>query len=233
MPRRPRTAPGGFAYHVLNRSAGRINLFSREKDFAAFENLLIEAHERHPIRILAYVLMGTHWHVVVWPRDDGQVTAFIRWLTHTHAMRWRTSHRTVGYGPLYQGRFKSFVIQRDEHLATVCRYVERNPLTANLVRRAEEWRHGSLFARDRGDPKLQSILSEWPVDRPADWVARVNRPLTAKEKEAMEMSIRRSRPFGDDRWVAKTVAQLHLEHTMRREGRPSRIKPATVQHVEN
>src|SRR5271166_4018901 len=68
---------------------------------------------------------------------DGQVTAFFRWLAHTHAMRWRVAHRTVGYGHLYQGRFQSFPVQSDEHLLTVLRYIERNAVGAGLVARAE------------------------------------------------------------------------------------------------
>jgi putative transposase len=91
--------------------------------------------------------MPTHWHFVVHPQRDGQLTAFFRWLSHTHAMRWRVSHHTVGYGHLYQGRFKSFPVQRDGHFLTLCRYVERNALAAGLVQRAQDWPYGSLHAR--------------------------------------------------------------------------------------
>ena len=113
MPRGNRITPGGWVYHVLNRSAGRIDLFGREADFAAFERVLIEAQQRHPLRLLSYCVMSNHWHFVVWPQTDRQVTDFFRWLTQTHAMRWRVSHRTVGYGHVYQGRFKSFPVQQD------------------------------------------------------------------------------------------------------------------------
>src|SRR3954462_106702 len=111
MPRRARAAPGGLVYHVLNRSAGGVKLFRSEKDFLAFQNLLVEAHERTPLPILAWCVMGTHWHFVARPRDDGDLTAFCRWLTPPHAMRWRTARRSVGEGPVYQGRFKSFPVQ--------------------------------------------------------------------------------------------------------------------------
>ena len=107
MPRAARNAPGGQVYHVLNRSVGRMHLFGTEDDFAAFQRVVVEAHRRHPIRVLSYCVLSNHWHFVVWPEEDGQVTAFFRWLAHTHAMRWRVAHRTVGYGPLYQGRFKT------------------------------------------------------------------------------------------------------------------------------
>ena len=100
MPRAARSAPGGLVYHVLNRSVGRIRLFRNHADFEAFQRVIIEAHTRHPIRILSYCVLSNHWHFVVWPEADGQLTDFFRWLAHTHAMRWRVAHRTVGYGPL-------------------------------------------------------------------------------------------------------------------------------------
>src|SRR3954471_21768914 len=122
MPRTARVAPGGLVYHVLNRSAGRFTLFRKDSDYEAFLRVLLDAHERHSLRLLGFCLMPNHWHFIAWPKDDGDLSAFFRWLAHTHAMRWRVSHRTVGYGPLYQGRFKSFPIQRDEHFLTACRY---------------------------------------------------------------------------------------------------------------
>src|SRR5512135_1081483 len=156
MPRRARVAPGGLAYHVLNRTVAGLPLFRKAADYEAFERIMIEAHERHPLRILAWCLMRNHWHFVVWPREEGEVTAYFRWLAHTHAMRLHVAHRTVGRGHLYQGRFKSFPIQEDEHFWTVCRYVERNALTAKVVDRAEDWRWCSLSARRRGDERLQT-----------------------------------------------------------------------------
>ncbi len=220
MPRGPRIAPGGLIYHVFNRSAGKMHMFRKDADYVAFERVMLEAHERHPIRILSYCILSNHWHFVVWPREDGELSAFFRWLANTHAMRWRVAHRTVGYGHLYQGRFKSFPVQRDEHLLTVLRYVERNPLSAGLVRRAEAWRWGSLRARRDGRPELREMLSPWPVDGPADWESHVSAALTAKEVERMEVSMRRSRPFGRDRWVKQTVQRLGMEYTVRGEGRP-------------
>jgi putative transposase len=226
MPRRARVAPGGLVYHVLNRSVGKMKMFRREGDYDAFCRVMGEAHERHPIRILSLCVMPSHWHFVVWPRADGQTTDFFRWLAHTHAMRWRTSHHTVGYGHLYQGRFKSFPVQADSHLRTVCRYVERNPLTAGLVTRAEQWKWSSLWLRAHGTDEQKALLADWPVPIPSDWTARVNAALTDKERARIRTSIDRNRPFGDDDWVARAVRRLHLEHTVRREGRPTKARPA-------
>jgi putative transposase len=210
---------------VLNRSVGKMHLFGGDADFEAFQRVTIEAHQRHPIRILAYCVLSNHWHFVVWPDADGQVTDFFRWLAHTHAMRWRVAHRTVGHGHLYQGRFKSFPVQSDEHLLTVLRYVERNALGAGLVDRAEDWRWSSLWARRRGDRSIRALLAPWPVERPRDWIQRVNAPLSARELGRLRVSIERGRPFGDDRWIKRTAGELSLEHTMRSEGRPPKQSP--------
>jgi putative transposase len=226
MPRVARVAPGGLVYHVLNRAAGRLTLFRNDKDFAAFEKVMLQAHQRVPLRILAYCLMSNHWHLVVWPRADGQLSAFFRWLGATHAMRWRVAHHTVGYGSLYQGRFKSFPVQTDEHLLTVLRYVERNAHSADLVRQAERWRYGSLWTRQQRDATMGPILCDWPVERPADWVDRVNAPITRKELDRLDLSERRGRPFGDEAWVDRTATRLTLTHTLRREGRPKKARGA-------
>jgi putative transposase len=105
-----------------------MHLFGKDADIEAFQRVMMEAHRRHPIRILSYCVLSNHGHFVVWPEANGEVTAFFRWLAHTHAMRWRVARRTVGCGPLYQGRFKSLPAQSDEHLLSVLRYVERSAL---------------------------------------------------------------------------------------------------------
>ena len=155
----------GHVYHVLNRSIGKTRKFAKVSDHEAFESVIVEAHERHPIRILSYCVLSNHWHFVVWPEKDGQLTDFFRWLAHTHAMRWRVSHRTVGHGPLYQGRLKSFPVQRDKHFLTLLRYIERSPLSAGLVENAQQWRWGSLWSRVHGDKAIKAVLSPWPVKR--------------------------------------------------------------------
>ena len=150
MGRPHRAAEGGYVYHVLNRANARMTIFEDEEDFGAFEKVLLQAVERSQTRLLAYCLMPNHWHLVVWPRQDGELSRFIGWLTLTHTQRWHAHRHSTGSGHVYQGRFKSFPIQEDEHLYAVARYVERNALRAHLVRRAEPWRWGSLFRWLRG-----------------------------------------------------------------------------------
>ena len=220
MPRVARKAPGGVVYHVLNRANGRLRLFKKEDDFLAFEKVLLSAWERVPIRILGWCVMPNHWHLVLWPAKDGQVTAFMRWLTLTHAQRWKHAHDAVGHGHLYQGRFKSFPIQEDGHLLTVLRYVERNPLRAGLVSSAQDWRWGSFFVRGERSHLLRPLLGEWPIERPAGWRRLVNLPQSEAEEAAMREHIARNRPMGREAWVRKMASSLHLQQTLRPRGRP-------------
>jgi putative transposase len=220
MPRPRRAAEGGLIYHALNRANARLAIFDTDGDYAAFERVLAHATARCDMRLLAYCLMPNHFHLLLWPREDGDLSRFMRWLTMTHTQRWHAHHRTTGTGHLYQGRFKSFPVQSDEHFLTVCRYVERNALRANLVERAEDWRWGSLWARRARDEADRPVLTPWPIDRPRDWTARVNRPFGPKEEEAILRSIRRGQPFGSASWQAEVSARLGLESVFRPRGRP-------------
>ncbi|MDZ4782996.1 MAG: transposase, partial [Planctomycetia bacterium] len=113
-------------------------------DFEAFERTVEKTLETRPMRILAYCLMPNRRHLLLWPEHEGEPAAFMQKLSITHARNWQEHRRRVGYGHLYQGRYKSFPVETDEHYYQVARYVERNALRANLAARAEDWRWGSL-----------------------------------------------------------------------------------------
>jgi putative transposase len=223
MGRPLRAAPGGLVYHVLNRANGRQRLFDDEGDYRAFERVLTQACERVPMRLLAYCVMPNHWHLVVWPRQDGDLPRFMSWLTLTHTQRWHTHRQTVGTGHLYQGRFKSFVVQTDEHLLTVCRYVERNALRAGLVERAEAWRWSSLWWTTYGDAHQQPLVSDGPVARPPDWLGWVNADEEGEELKRLRQSVVRSQPFGQTEWVMTMIERFGLVSTIRKEGRPRKV----------
>ena len=134
---------------MLNSRVGRLPLFDQPADYAAFEKILAEAHDRTRIRIAACCLKPNHWHLLLWPRRDGELSEVLLWSTVTHTQCWHAHRRTAGMGPRYQGRFKSFPVQTDEHVLTVARYVERNALRATLVPRAEYWQWSSVWRRGR------------------------------------------------------------------------------------
>jgi putative transposase len=207
-------------YHVLNRAVARLALFEKEADYAAFERVLGEALQQHPTRLLSYAVMPNHWHLVLWPREEGELTEFVRWLTHTHVMRWHAHFGTSGSGHLYQGRFKAFAVQTDDHFYTLVRYVERNALRARLAARAEEWRWSSLWRREFGTAEDRSLLYAWPLPVPRDWLRHVNQPQSEAELKAVRSAIQRGAPFGSSQWQVRTARRLGLEWTLRPRGRP-------------
>ncbi len=209
-----------MVFHVLNRANARAAIFEKPEDYAAFERVLKEALDRVDMRVLSYCLMPNHWHLVLWPRRDGDLSKFMGWLTLTHTQRWHAHRRTAGTGHLYQGRFKSFPVQDDEHFLTACRYVERNALRANLVKRAEDWPWGSLWHRRKRNDYGKSVLSEWPVPCPRQWRQHVNQPQTDAEMATLRRSVNRGAPFGDSDWTKRIVKRLGLEVTIRPQGRP-------------
>ena len=149
----------------------------------------------------------------------------MRWLTVTHTQRWHAHFGSSGTGPIYQGRFKSFPVQDDDHLWTVMRYVERNPKRANLVRRAEQWRYSSLWRWVNGSAADKQLLSDPPASagrRPRNWIDLINAADTEDELDAIRTCVQRGRPYGDDRWRARTVRRLGLESTVRSRGRPKK-----------
>ena len=212
-------------YHVLNRGDRRRRLFHKPGDYDDFVRLLAAARRAVPgVRVLAYCLMPNHWHLVLWPRRDGELSRFMQRLCTAHVRRHHAHHQTGG-GHLYQGRYKSFPVQEDGHLLTVLRYVESNPLRARppLARSPSGWRWCSFAARQT--PAGEELLHAWPVDPPHDWAALVAQPLADFEAERVRASILRGRPLGDDRWTTRTASRLGLAHTLRPRGRPRKTPP--------
>jgi|ERR1043165_1270905 putative transposase len=222
MPRRLRHAAGGYVYHVINRAVGRAILFAKPRDYNAYISVLQEAADVVPIRVLAYCLMPNHWHLVLWPEKDGELSDYMHWLTLTHTQRWHAHYHTQGTGPLYQGRFKAFPIEEDDHLLTVLRYAERNPLRANLVENAANWRWSSLGQVNQH--LAGPVLHEGPVPHPADWLTWVNQAETEAELSALRRSVVRGAPFGAEAWQKRTAEALGLQASLRPLGRPRKGK---------
>jgi putative transposase len=219
MVSKQRQVQPGYVYHVLNRGAERRELFHSEAEYQAFDRLIEETYERTPLPLFTYALMPNHWHFVVQvPERKEQLSEFFQYLAGTHAKRFRVDHHTVGWGHVYQDRFKSFPVQNDEHFLALCRYVERNAKRAGLVDHAEQWRWGGLWRRLNGQAGVFSW--DWPMECPSDWVQRVNQPLTDAELSSIRTSIKRGRPLGSPQWTELTAMKLGLTHTLRRPGRP-------------
>jgi putative transposase len=204
-------------YHVLNRGNRRDAVFHKPADYDAFVQTIVDAQSRLAVDILGYCLMPNHFHMVIRTHGDGDLGRWMQWVLTAHARRYHSHYKTSGH--VWEGRFKAFPIQEDEHLVSVLRYVERNALRAELVLRAEDWKWSSVAGWLGDDPLLwrgsAPIRDEW-------WLQRVNEPLSASDLQRMRLSVERGRPYGDEAWTAATVVRLGLESTIRSRGRPSK-----------
>lgn len=220
MPRRPRHELTGIAFHAMNRGVRGTRLFTTRRDFEAFAEIATDGLGRSGgrVRLLAFEVMVTHWHVVLTCDRIADLSKFMHWTEGKHANKWAGAHNARGRGYVYQGRYKCVPVQTTTSLLRVCRYVERNALRQNLVSRAEDWAWGSLYAQCNNCHAIP--LSPWPIPQPENWIEFVNAPQTASELRDLRSCIRRDQPIGDAEW-ARTVAPL-LGLTMRPVGRPKR-----------
>jgi putative transposase len=171
MPRARRFAPAGVPFHVVNRGNDRRRLFRNRTDYRVFRSLLAEGTSRYEADVLGFCLMPNHFHLVIRPQADEALSAYMQWVTCRYACDFRSRTKTVGHGHVFQRRFWSAAIDDERQFLTVLRYVEANPVRAQLVERADEWLWSSLRDRQRG---ATDLLSELPVDLPSDWEHRVN-----------------------------------------------------------
>jgi putative transposase len=232
MPRIARGPTGEVVHHVVNRGNARATVFHDEDDYAAFVELLGQACDRWPMRVVGCCLMPNHFHLVVWPAAAGDLSRWMQWLMTSHVRRHHRRHGTSGH--VWQGRYKSFpvqptrvpterrlrgVLEGGDAVLAVLRYVERNPVRSGLATSAEDWAWSSA----RWWAKVEAAPAFWRREwfaRPADWLEQVNRPQRDEELAALRRCVRRGRPFGRELWVKQMARQWGLESTLRPRGRP-------------
>lgn len=189
MPRAPRAFPAETALHIVNRGNDRRRLFATDREYATFLVLIRRAARDYPLRLLAYVLMPNHWHLVVWPEEPQRVPRFLQRLTGAHAAGFRRATRTVGEGHVYQGRYHAVQLDSEIRLLRTLRYVEANPVRARIVERAEEWRWSSLTERLRSP----LLISPPPLELPplSEWLRLVNTPIPPTVLSALQATRRK------------------------------------------
>lgn len=216
MPRIARGHSDGLIYHVLNRGNGRQNVFHKDGDFKAFVELMATAQETYGVGILAYCLMTNHFHLLLQPSRADDLSKWMQWLMTSHVRRYHRHYGTSGH--VWQGRYKSFIVQDDDHLLTVVRYIEANPVRATVTASAKDWQWSSHPERVAGTNRR--ILAALPNTLPANWTQYVDTAMTSSEIERLRRSVNRQAPYGNDLWADMICKELGLESTRRERGRP-------------
>lgn len=216
MPRVRRGLVDGFVYHVINRGNGKSDVFLKQMDFEAFIEIIAEAKTQYDVKLFSYCLMPNHFHFLVAPRKADDLSRWMQWLMTSHVRRYHKHYGTSGH--VWQGRFKSFIVQKDHHLITVARYIEANPVRAGLVRKAHQWIWSSHM--ETSGEKPRSMADEVPVKLPENWREYVDTPFSGIELERVRKSVNRQAPFGSLTWRDTMCRELGLESTLRPRGRP-------------
>lgn len=223
MPRIARGLIDNGIYHVINRGNRRLEVFHNDEDYKRLIELLGKAKERALVKVLGYCLMPNHFHLLLQPVQGEQLGRYMQWLMTSYVRQYNKLYGMSGH--IWQGRYKSFLIQEDEYFLNVLRYIEANPVRANLVQNAKDWRYSSHT--DRINNMESPVLDELPMKLPQSWNRFVNEPVKEKKLEEIRNSVNRQTPYGMETWQRETSIRLGLESTLKPRGRPKKVKNDT------
>lgn len=224
MPRPLRPIADGLIYHVINRGNNRQAVFHKAGDYLAFIEALAKLKERRPFELFGFCLLNNHFHLLIRPLETS-ISRLVQSLLVSHTQRYHKHHRSGGH--VWQGRFKSPVVQDDEHALTVLRYIEANPLRARLVADAGEYRWSSYRVHGLGEASglitplvPYEELGNSLAMRQRKWKEKVHRPMQEALAAAVRRSVETGLPYGGQDWVTRLAKRLDLDLTIRSRGRP-------------
>jgi putative transposase len=225
MGRLPRPIDDGLVYHAHNRGNNGAVVFADDEDHLAFLEALALAKDRYPFRLFGYCLMPDHFHLLMRPEAGQSISRILQSLTVAHTARFHRRHHSSGH--VWQGRFKSPVIQEDAHLLVVLRYIEANPLRVKMVADLADhpWSSYPSHGLGQDDPLLSAFpawdeLGRTNSERRRRWRSKVHAVQAERELTAIRASLRSGRPYGSPQWLESTAERLDIDLTPRRRGRP-------------
>lgn len=220
MPRIARTVFAGLPHHITQRGNRGGEVFFTDEDRRRYLGQLKEYCQKHKVQILAYCLMTNHIHLVAVPKNRDGLERVLRPLHMRHAQFINRQHNWSGH--LWQGRFFSSPL--DEAYLWFCvRYVERNPVRANIVTRAEdyEWSSAAAHCGLREDDLLSTDSESWEIfkDIP-DWSAWLKNADDKEKLEIVRRNIHKNLPCGSDGFIEKLESIAGCSLQFRAVGRP-------------
>jgi putative transposase len=218
MPRIPRGDSANGIYHIINRGNMKMQVFHDTEDYEYFLDLLKKGADRESIAIHAYCLMPNHFHLLLSPKKGGSLSRMMQWVMTSHVRYYHRTNKTSGH--VWQGRYKSFIVQKESYYIGAVRYIEANALRAGLVEKAEDWAYGSLC--DRVSKKRSKLLCKPLVPLGEKWAGYVNEPINEYEIEKIRNSVNRQAPLGSEEWQIKTATRYGLMSTLGGRGRPKK-----------
>ena len=180
---------------MINRGNRRQTLFHDREDYEAFIVLFWKSCALVNMRVLAFVLMPNHFHMLLQPRHAGDIPRMMQWLCTKYATHFHERHGTTGH--VFQGRYRCLAVESDEHLWNAAAYIERNATRAGLVREVSEWPWGSgILLDDKDRPRWMLPL----LASPERWRRELAGADTPEVLEAIRDRVRTGHPYGSPSW---------------------------------
>lgn len=225
MPRQARLEIPGIPLHITQRGVNRCAIFLDDDDRRHYIDLLAVSAIQHELRLHAYVLMGNHVHLLVSADQSGEISRSMRQLGQAYVTAFNRRHRRTG--TLWEGRFKSSLVDSDRYLLTAYRYIELNPVRAAMVE--QPWHypwssvHGNLALRH--DPLITphpnfADMGETPQARADTYREWLTQGVSDDELIAIRKHLQQERAYGSKRFQAMAEKTLGRPVNLRRPGRP-------------
>ncbi|MDP3790667.1 MAG: transposase [Candidatus Omnitrophota bacterium] len=179
MPRIGRVIYDNAVYHILNRGHDRRRLFQEAEDFKSFKDMIARYKQKFQFDLYHYCFMSNHFHLLLKIAKGEELSFLMKGICQTYAFHYKRKHHFSGY--LFQNRYKSILIEKDEYLMECGRYIERNPARAGIVDNPEKyyWSSYNFYAKTIPDDiitpdPLYIALSVIDAERRAKYIEYVS-----------------------------------------------------------
>ena len=227
MPRKPRFFLPGVTTHIVQRGHSREPVFFEDSDYRAYLDWLQEAANRYECSIHAYVLMTNHVHILATPAKQDSITRMMQYMGRRYVPY--INHTYGSSGSIWEGRYKASLIGEDDYLLTCMRYIELNPVRANMVKSPAHYRWSSYRCNGQGkaDPlvtahELYSALGKSTGARIAAYKALFKAHLDRGVLDDIRTAWQTGTPLGNSFFREKVEKKLGMKVGQARRGRPAK-----------
>jgi putative transposase len=218
MPRIARIVAPGYPHHVTQRGNNRTTVFFDDQDRKTYLELLGKYSKSFAMQIWAYCLMPNHVHLLVVPEKENSLARGIGLTNQVYTQY--LNRKLKQSGRIWQNRFFSCIVEREEYLWAVARYIEQNPVKADMVKQAEDYRWSS--ARAHLTPASDALLHQpsWLDETDKSAYAEFLLQRDDKTESDLRRATRTGRPFGSEVFIDAMELKLNARLKARKPGRP-------------
>jgi len=229
MPRVARSIISDTPYHIIHRGNNRQKIFFCEGDYRYFLSLLKEAKKKYNCKLFSYVLMPNHIHLILESsQSSGNLAKYVKLIAQKYAQYINKRYKRTG--TLWEGKFKSSAISKDDYLLACSRYIEMNPVRANMVAEPEDYiwcsfryKIGESDGSELLDPDpLYADLGNNIIERQNNYRKRFKEYMPSQEWDLIREAINKGSIFGNDNFKDSMIKLLGKELNIRRRGRPKK-----------